>query len=515
MILQCEQCKAKFKLDDEKIKNDGVKVRCSKCKHVFFVKKETAQDEADFDTILSGLGSSVQPPPAPPAAPEGHFAEFAEQAPVPEEPNIPATSLSGEGDAGTFSFSEEADDVFVSPPATDGGKGFDVGEFSFDDESAMLPDAEQGARAQAGSAELLPDTDVSAKSIAREEGESHTPLTAVGGEFAFDFDEPAAQNSSEENLSGEKVFAGPFVPEDNAEETISFDPEETAFSMEAAESAPGSAQGKPAPMDFSIPEQPKSDAPETFAFDSFAFGEGVDTKPVAETKVSAPTATKDDWKLSSAASSETGTIPLPADNIPLPDAAEIPPFPAYVRRRGFLPFPLTAIILALLVVLGISAAGLYFVKSGPAVFNQMGLGFVTNWLGMPTVEEESIVVSKPVAAFHYNKEVGELFVVSGEAINNFNKSRASIHIKVTLFDSKGSALLSKGAYCGNRLSNEQLVTLPMAKIDEAMNNQFGDSLSNLGVKPGKGVPFVVAFAKVPPEAVDYTVEVTGSTVASQ
>ncbi len=40
MIIKCENCQAKFRLDDSKIPEQGRKVRCSKCSHVFFVQKE-------------------------------------------------------------------------------------------------------------------------------------------------------------------------------------------------------------------------------------------------------------------------------------------------------------------------------------------------------------------------------------------------------------------------------------------------------------------------------------------
>ncbi|RME21987.1 MAG: hypothetical protein D6806_13680, partial [Deltaproteobacteria bacterium] len=40
MIVTCEKCSTKFKLADEKITPKGVKVRCSKCQHVFVVKKD-------------------------------------------------------------------------------------------------------------------------------------------------------------------------------------------------------------------------------------------------------------------------------------------------------------------------------------------------------------------------------------------------------------------------------------------------------------------------------------------
>lgn len=53
MIVQCEQCSTKFKLDDSKITDNGVRVRCAKCKHVFLVKK--GAEEADFEKLLGGL----------------------------------------------------------------------------------------------------------------------------------------------------------------------------------------------------------------------------------------------------------------------------------------------------------------------------------------------------------------------------------------------------------------------------------------------------------------------------
>ena len=52
MIIQCPKCLTKFKMDDSKVKDEGTKVRCAKCKEVFVVTKEEPS------------------PPAPPAQPE-------------------------------------------------------------------------------------------------------------------------------------------------------------------------------------------------------------------------------------------------------------------------------------------------------------------------------------------------------------------------------------------------------------------------------------------------------------
>ena len=37
MIIECEKCRTKFNLDQANLKEEGSKLRCSKCSHVFTV----------------------------------------------------------------------------------------------------------------------------------------------------------------------------------------------------------------------------------------------------------------------------------------------------------------------------------------------------------------------------------------------------------------------------------------------------------------------------------------------
>lgn len=59
MIIQCEQCQTKFRLDDSKVKDTGVKVRCAKCKHVFAVTREQAVSETDNDSAFQAGDISI------------------------------------------------------------------------------------------------------------------------------------------------------------------------------------------------------------------------------------------------------------------------------------------------------------------------------------------------------------------------------------------------------------------------------------------------------------------------
>jgi len=260
-----------------------------------------------------------------------------------------------------------------------------------------------------------------------------------------------------------------------------------------------------------VPEEDKrAGQPAPFEFDELEFD---------ETAVSGKDKTLDQkpesWGAEERESPAHGQIS--AHSIPEMQAYEEEPPPLSIssRRRGGSLLPIAVTAVSVLLVLALAVGGFYFFKEGPSAFNKVGLGFMTKWFGVENREKGSIAVRNTAGVFLNNKEAGEIFVVNGDAVNNFGKPRASIQVKATLFGPKGEVLLQKSAYCGNIFSREQLTILPVAKLDAAMNNQFGDSLSNLAVKPGNGIPFVIVFTNVPKEVVEFGVEVVGSTVASQ
>lgn len=61
MIVTCESCQAKYKLDDSKITGRGAKITCPKCKHIFVVY--TRQAPAPATAPVPPAVSSAPPPP--------------------------------------------------------------------------------------------------------------------------------------------------------------------------------------------------------------------------------------------------------------------------------------------------------------------------------------------------------------------------------------------------------------------------------------------------------------------
>ncbi|HBG05785.1 MAG: hypothetical protein A2075_19130 [Geobacteraceae bacterium GWC2_58_44] len=673
MILQCDQCNTKFRLDDSKLKPGGVKVRCSKCRHVFLAGAEQKHEESEFDAILSGLGAPApekreepapvseepaafgfeEPPaaaaeapepaasqpdlpdfagfefpaeafasqekPAPTAGEQPDFGDF-DFAPEPAQQQAQATTDSRGLDYGEFAFDEE-------PPALKEGtgpapaQGFDFGDFSLEDDSAAK--VAEPAPAVDGGALDFGDFDFDAKAASKPQpppsavdaldfGElsfdekpavkrEPAPPAAVDaldfGEFSFN-EEPAVKREEAPAAAVDALDFGDLSfneePAVNREEVPAaaidaLDFGEFSFDEEPAvkrEEAPIAAKDALDFGEFTFAEEPPliKEEPAPVASDDFASFSFSDELPPKQGESAAPAAdfSLDDFSLShdlSAKPAEPATEPAGAAEAatsvgaaglsaasgpavraegegqepavtPFSPAAdrkkqpgqenvldfafgahpagtpgsdvfgdeELPPLSITSRRKGRSVLTVSIVAISVIVILALSGAGFYLLQSGPAAFekfDKLGIGFVAKWFGMATPEEGRITVSNPVAAFHQNQEAGELFVVTGEAVNSYRKARASIHVKVSLFDKSGAVVLQKTAYCGNRLSNEQLATLPMAKIESIMNNQFGDSLSNLGVQPGQPIGFVVAIANIPKEAVDFGVEVVGSTVAGQ
>lgn len=68
MIISCESCKTKFRLDPSRFKGPRSKVRCSRCGHVFYVAKPGGETDTVFinleDTTQPGVERKATPPPS-------------------------------------------------------------------------------------------------------------------------------------------------------------------------------------------------------------------------------------------------------------------------------------------------------------------------------------------------------------------------------------------------------------------------------------------------------------------
>jgi len=103
-------------------------------------------------------------------------------------------------------------------------------------------------------------------------------------------------------------------------------------------------------------------------------------------------------------------------------------------------------------------------------------------------------------------------VINGTIKNEYDHPRSFIKITGKLY-SKGKKLAKEATvYCGNVLSESDLAKMNIAAINKRLQNRFGDNRTNLKLKTGKVLPFMIVFDKLPGNLDEYTVEVAGSSI---
>lgn len=186
--------------------------------------------------------------------------------------------------------------------------------------------------------------------------------------------------------------------------------------------------------------------------------------------------------------------------------------PAKSKKRS----PLGSVIrVLLLLVLGLLiVGGVLYYQNGPEQFEQSIRQLLGQAADRPA-QTGKIALNKLEGKFIKNREVGELFIIRGEAINKFREPRASIQVKGVIFDHSGKSLLQKTIFCGNPISDQELQTLPFSKIEELMSNQFGKSLSNMNVNSEQAIPFTIVFRDLPKSLAEFSVNIASSKPATQ
>jgi hypothetical protein len=126
-----------------------------------------------------------------------------------------------------------------------------------------------------------------------------------------------------------------------------------------------------------------------------------------------------------------------------------------------------------------------------------------------------LTVKSSAGAFLVNNEIGEIFVVTGEVFNNAKVPKNALQVKGLVYGPNGKVLVERTVKCGTILSNEQLAVFSKGAVEKSLNPPAGGSYGGQVLQPGKGIPFMIVFSNVPQGAVEYGVEVLGSSGASR
>jgi len=134
---------------------------------------------------------------------------------------------------------------------------------------------------------------------------------------------------------------------------------------------------------------------------------------------------------------------------------------------------------------------------------------------VPIDTSGQIGLAKLSGGYVLNSQEGDLFVIRGEAINEFKGLRSSVLVKGIIYGENNVIVQSQSAYCGNAVPDEKLKKLRFKEIRDAMNNELGENLANLNIAAGKAVPCMIVFNQVPKNIKEFTIEVIDSKSGSK
>jgi predicted Zn finger-like uncharacterized protein len=553
MIITCEKCATRFRLDESLLKTDGSKVRCSLCKHIFTAFPPLPDAGPDLET----QSDSAQDIPfeTPEDIPPGAGAVPPES--VTWQPESDDTTDDFEPDSLDFDETdfEETDfeedlqqeaDIEISFEDEDSGLDLETGlsfdaeqekQIDFDSDDPDLeaidpddlrmavdpdePDLLSGLEMDLGSdvldeemsagiSELTDDSDAAQKTLLEKEPlHEKTEAADTPSEFdlTFDLDEENDPAFDEQALEKDAP---------DIQESDMTDGREAAIVSESRLDPDGSGPDEPDPDEPDEDEPGKDDLEldEPDDLDDLDDLDGFDDDDFDETSLEDNDPdTSDTRKPSSdvpparrpARASLIQPMDMEGDETQAADASS--------KKQRALGTPVLILLLIFLLAAGgyVTATLLgYKIPYLP----EIKIPFLQQHLSQQS--PESLPALDPVpdqksvtGRFITNDTSGELFIITGNIENPAQIPYRHIQVKGTLFQKEKTAAMTQIAYCGNIVPENALKTGNIDDIMAQLRIPGGAADINAKVMPGHTVPFMLVFSDLPQNLENFTVEVAG------
>ena len=195
------------------------------------------------------------------------------------------------------------------------------------------------------------------------------------------------------------------------------------------------------------------------------------------------------------------------------EARELAPEPTKKRKSSTAPknsaFSILIKAMLLIILAALIGGGALIYFDGPEEINEK-FRQMFGQVSENSTDIGQISLGTLDGKFLTNEQTGEIFVIRGETINNFNQPRSAIQVKGILHDQHGRPLMQKTVFSGNPINDEELRSLPFEEIEQRMGNQFGKDLSNMKIDPRRSISFAIVFKDLPQNIAEFSVKVTSS-----
>jgi predicted Zn finger-like uncharacterized protein len=464
MIIECQTCHARFRLDESRIKGRGARVKCRKCGDSIVVLKNSAPappasgGDGFFDLGSAVRDSDGERPASPPLL--GNLIPF-------PSPSRPAEPIAAE-------FSSHALE------AAEPGK----------DEMDLAFDRALSAGAEASPPSIVetePDLGALALDLGPEEKLDLPPAAEPEPPFV-EPPAPAVEPSAE--FRGE----GGFLISDS--DTLDFLQEKHRDAESVALPGVGdiSLEISSAPIDEtrSFLREPDPSPTPREDWSAPAPGgvslEGNVTPPAAAPVIEMPP--HREAEPASAPSVESTVLRgSPAPESPRPRSS-----------AG----PAVAAVLAILLVAG---GYLGFTASGRKTLEGAVPGIAVLWGGKPAASAAPKYDLRNVIGYYESGGASpRILVIKGQVANLSTVEKSGIRVHAALLDNTDTVLAQQAVYAGNVLSGEAIRKGDRDTLSKALGNRFGEGLANMHVAPGKAIPFMVVFFDAPGNMDSYKLE---------
>lgn len=484
MIITCEKCSTSFNLDDTLVKENGSKVRCSVCKVVFTAFPPTAEQST-------------------PVAPV---------APLPDESSIEDTSTDfDEMQDNEFDLSD--DDLSIEEETLDSDS------FDFGDDALPAADLTQ----KTGDLDLEIEPEDSIFEIEEDDIEEE-PVFEIETEeiseedigYEIEEDEPEFELSMEEDPENPDDMDDYAMPEDTDSEDQPMDDLEYEPMVQDDD------------LVDDLTTQDSDDQEEDFELEFEVRGDddAEEEETVPETDPPLLTPEDDFSEYDKVLEQETDPDDeiLEEETIEIDDTEEEKPkkekkepdmdMPRHARRRKKQSSIGAPILIFLLLFLLVASAYVASIMTGYKIpyLSDIKIPMIEEKLKqyMPTPTE---VIPAPnqksvKGRFVTNTNAGNLFVITGNVENNSTVVYSHILVKGTLLLKENVEAKVKSVFCGNIITEDMLKTGKLEDIEKLLMVKQGGHDTNVNIKPGSKVPFMVVFSDLPEELQNYRVTVT-------
>jgi predicted Zn finger-like uncharacterized protein len=490
MIIECQTCHARFRLDESRIKGRGARVKCRKCGDSIVVLKEGASppvaDPPPAEDGFFDLGSAVRdsagdgagsPPPvgnlipfpAPsrpvePAATESSSPSVETAGPGKDEVDLAFERFLSDG-PGTLSPSIVEPETTVPAPS-EAGRPVEA-------EAPAAPGPTAGPDLGALTLDLGPEEKLDLPPAAElpppfEEPPAAGPAAEFRGEGGF----LISDSDTLDFLQQKQRDAEPEAPPEFGDISldISSTPADGTDSFLRVPDAP------PTPV-----EDQASPTPEAIPFEGNATPPAVPVVEIPPYREAEP-------------------APAPPAESPARHGSPAPESP---RPRSSA-VPAVAAVLAVLL-----AAGGYLglTPSGRKMLERSVPGAAALWGGKPTAPAAPKYDLRNVIGYYESGAASQrILVIKGQVANLSTVEKGGIRVHAALLDNTDAVLMEQAVYAGNVLSGEAIRKGDRDTLSKALGNRFGEGLANMQVPHGKAIPFMVVFFDAPANIDSYKLE---------